>query len=59
VHEGSFCIVKTQSQQHHRHVRCKQDVLMNMMTFVSSVSNHVYVGLHLLEQMCRLRLVSD
>jgi hypothetical protein len=31
---------------------------MKMMTFTSSVPSHVYTGLHLLEQMCRLRLVS-
>jgi hypothetical protein len=28
-----------------------------MMTFASSVPSHVYVGLHLLERMYRLRLV--
>jgi hypothetical protein len=42
MHEGGFC---------------EQDALMKMMTFASSVPCHVYACLHLLERMCRLRLV--
>jgi hypothetical protein len=31
---------------------------MKRMTYASSVPSHVYVGVHLLERMCHLRLVS-
>jgi hypothetical protein len=51
----AFALLK--SSQHHRHVRCKQDVSMMRMTFASTVLSHVYTGLHLLKRMCRLRLV--
>jgi hypothetical protein len=57
MHEGDFCIVETQSLQCHHHIRCKRNVLIKMITFASSVSSHIYAGLHLLEWMCRLRLV--
>jgi hypothetical protein len=38
MHEGGFCIAETYSQQHHRHVGCKHDVLRKRMTFISSVT---------------------
>jgi hypothetical protein len=57
MHEGGFCNVKIKSWQHNRNVVCKHDVLMKMITFVSSVSNHMYVGFHLLERMCHIQLV--
>jgi hypothetical protein len=53
----AFCIVETQSLQCHRHIGCKRNVLMKMMTFASLVPSHVYASLHLLERMCRLRLI--
>jgi hypothetical protein len=31
----AFVFAKTQSQQRHRHVGCKHDELMKMMTFAS------------------------
>ena len=48
--EGGFCIAGTQSQQHHRHVRCERNMSMKRMTFASSVPSHVYAGLHKLER---------
>jgi hypothetical protein len=55
-----FCIVETQSNTGHCHIRYEYDVLMKRMTFVSSDPSHVYVGFHLLEQLyCLVSLVSD